>query len=62
MKKYDKQIPNITYSGNNKFVCGIVLTINGHNYYAPISHLTNKQQTNLQINEQVVPDSTKPKE
>lgn len=44
LKKYDRQIPNITYSGNNKFMCGIVLTINGHNYYAPISNTSQKDK------------------
>lgn len=51
LKTIDSQIPNIEYEGNNKFVCGIVLTINGINYYAPISHMTNRQRTNLQITE-----------
>lgn len=30
-------------------MCGIVLEVNGVKYYAPISHKTEKQQTNLQI-------------
>lgn len=49
LKKYDRQVPNIRYEGNNKFVCGVVLEIDGIKYYAPISHLTTKQQTNIQI-------------
>lgn len=48
-KKIDSQVPDIKYESNNKFVCGIVLEISGVKYYAPISHKTNKQQTNLQI-------------
>lgn len=51
LKTIDSQIPNIEYEGNNKFVCGIVLTINNINYYAPISHMTNRQRTNIQITE-----------
>lgn len=49
LQSFDKQVPNIEYDGNNKFVCGIVLSINNQDYYAPISHFTEKQQTNLQI-------------
>lgn len=49
LKQYDEQVPDIKYSNNNKFVCGIVLSVNNIDYYAPISHLKNKQQTNLQI-------------
>lgn len=49
LKTVDKQVPDINYHKNNKFVCGVVLEINGINYYAPISHMTEKQQTNLQI-------------
>lgn len=51
LKTIDSQIPNFEYEGNNKFVCGIVLTINNINYYAPISHMTNRQRTNIQITE-----------
>lgn len=49
LKTIDRQVPNIEYTLNNKFVCGIVLEVNGVKYYAPISHKTEKQQTNLQI-------------
>ncbi len=49
LQTIDRQIPNIHYSSNNKFICGIVLEMNGVNYYAPISHMTQKQQTNLLI-------------
>ena len=41
LKQFDNRIPNFNYSQNNKFVCGIVLSINGFDYYAPIS--SNKQ-------------------
>ena len=49
LQTIDRQIPNIHYSANNKFICGIVLDMNGVHYYAPISHMTQKQQTNLLI-------------
>lgn len=37
LRQFDNRIPNITYMTNNKFACGIVLSIAGHNYFAPIS-------------------------
>lgn len=37
LKKFDKQVPNIEYSGNNKFLCGVVIELNGDKFYAPIS-------------------------
>ena len=58
LKTIDTQVPDIEYSSNNKFVCGIVLEINGVKYYAPISHKTDKQQTNLQIFDKGRPIST----
>ena len=60
LQKYDSQVPNIEYSTNNKFVCGIVLNIEESNmdYYAPISHMTNKQQTNLLIYDNNTPISS----
>lgn len=51
LKTIDTQIPNIRYDTNNKFVCGIVLNIGDINYYAPISHMTSRQRTNMQITE-----------
>lgn len=49
LRQFDNRIPNITYSENNKFVCGIVLSIAGHNYFAPISSNKARQQTNILI-------------
>lgn len=49
LQSIDRQIPNISYDSNNKFICGIVLDINGFNYYAPISSNRQKQRTNLPI-------------
>lgn len=49
LQQYDSRVPNIMYAGNNKFVCGIVLTIGGHQYFAPISSNQAKQQTSLLI-------------
>lgn len=49
LKKYDKQIPNVDYSKNNKFFCGIVFQINEFNYFAPISSFNKQQRTNFLI-------------
>ena len=40
LRKFEHRIPNIHYASNNKFVCGIVLTVNGFDYFAPISSST----------------------
>ena len=49
LQSVDRQIPNVSSSANSKFVCGIVLRINGIDYYAPISSITQTQRTNLPI-------------
>ena len=49
LRQFDNRIPNIVYEANNKFVCGIVLSVNKHNYFAPISSNTAKQQTGILI-------------
>ena len=49
LRQFDNHIPNINYETNNKFVCGIVLSANGYNYFAPISSSKKKQQTSFLI-------------
>lgn len=49
LKTLDKQIPNVSYDSNNKFVCGVVFNVGDIQYYAPISHMNQKQRTNLPI-------------
>ena len=49
LKKFDHQIPEIEYDNNSKFFCGIVLEINGFNYYAPITSFNKQQRTNFVI-------------
>ncbi len=49
LRKFEHRIPNIHYASNNKFVCGIVLSVNGYDYFAPISSNTAKQRTSLLI-------------
>ena len=58
LQTIDRQVPNIHYSTNNKFVCGVVLNINGIKFYAPISHTTKKYQTSLLIYNKTVPISS----
>ena len=50
--KHDKRVPKIDYSGihaHDKFLCGIVLSIHEHNYFAPISSFRTPQRTNIII-------------
>lgn len=49
LRNYDSRIPNIVYSSNNKFVCGVVLKIGNYDYFAPLSSQKTKQQTNILI-------------
>jgi len=49
LKMFDSKIPNIDYSKHEKFVCGIVLQINGFNYFAPIPSFNKQQKTNILI-------------
>jgi len=49
LRNSDNRVPNITYASHNKFVCGVVLHISSYNYFAPISSKTDKQRTNLII-------------
>ena len=50
--KFDSHVPKIDYSAENayeKFLCGIVLSIHGHDYFAPISSFKTPQRTNIII-------------
>ena len=58
LKTIDRQIPDIAYSTNNKFVCGIVLDIGGVTYYAPISHTTQRFRTSKLIYDKGTPISS----
>jgi len=43
LRQYEEKIPYIGgYKNHNKFLCGIVLTVNSMNYYVPVS--SNKQK------------------
>lgn len=52
LRQFDARVPNIIYSGNNKFACGVVLDINGRNYFAPIFSNKARQQTNILIRDE----------
>lgn len=45
----DDKIPNIDYDKHKKFFCGIVLTINNFNYFAPVSSYNKKLHTTFLI-------------
>lgn len=49
---FDSKVPLVDYSKtskHDKFMCGIVLSVNGHNYFAPISSFATQQRTNVVI-------------
>jgi len=60
--QFDSKVPHVDYSKasqHDKFMCGIVLSINGHDYFAPISSFAVPQRTNIIIkNEQGKPISS----
>lgn len=47
LKTTEAKIPNISYDTHDKFICGVVLRINGKKYYAPISSFNKPQRTNI---------------
>ncbi|MCL2399400.1 MAG: type III toxin-antitoxin system ToxN/AbiQ family toxin [Defluviitaleaceae bacterium] len=50
--KFDSKVPLVGYSKtskHDKFMCGIVLSVNGHDYFAPISSFVVQQRTNIVI-------------
>jgi len=49
LRSIEPKIPNIRYANNDKFLCGIVLEVNGFKYYAPISSFKINQLTNILI-------------
>jgi len=52
LHKFDSKVPLVDYSKtskHDKFMCGIVLSVNGHDYFAPISSFAVQQRTNIVI-------------
>ncbi|GHV23600.1 hypothetical protein AGMMS49959_17140 [Planctomycetales bacterium] len=48
----ERRVPRVDYSAvgsHNKFLCGVVLSVAQHRYFAPISSFTIPQRTNLII-------------
>ena len=45
----DDKIPNVEYKKHKKFFCGVVLTINNFNYFAPVSSYNKKVHTSFLI-------------
>ena len=58
LKQYDPKVPDIKYKTNDKFVCGVVLDVCGVQYYAPISHVTQKNRTSFLIMDGASPISS----
>lgn len=52
LQNIDNKVPNIGYGLHDKFVCGIVLNINGCDYYAPISSNKTVFRTSFPIKNQ----------
>jgi len=52
LMKVDARVPRVDYSDSSlhdKFLCGIVLVVNGHDYFAPITSFNKPQRTNILI-------------
>ena len=50
--KVDTRVPRVDYSASSphdKFLCGIVLSVNNHDYFAPITSFNKPQRTNVLI-------------
>lgn len=58
LRTHDRKVPNTDYETHRKFVCGVVLHVNGVKYYAPISHDTQKRQTSILIRDKGRPISS----
>lgn len=43
------RVPDMEYSGRQKFLCGVVLTVNNFKYYVPVSSYKTKQSENILI-------------
>lgn len=49
LKTKDSRIPDISYSTNDKFICGVLFEIDSMKYYAPISSFDKPQKSNILI-------------
>ena len=53
LKEHESKVPNISYTAHDKFICGVVLEIDGRKYYAPISSFSKPQRTNILLKNSV---------
>lgn len=51
LRQFEKRIPNIIYENNRKFVCGIALSVDGYNFFAPISSKKKEHRTCIIISD-----------
>ena len=49
LRQHEQRIPLTTYPAHEKFFCGVVLNINGVNYFAPVSHYNQPNRTTFVI-------------
>ncbi len=49
LRNHDDKIPYISYENRDKFLCGVVLSINGINYYVPVSSNKKKYLSSFMI-------------
>jgi len=42
-------VPDMEYDGRQKFLCGVVLEVNGFKYYVPVTSYKQKQSENILI-------------
>ena len=52
LSQFNDKVPKINYSltgGHDKFLCGVIFTINNYNYFAPVSSYNIKQRSNFII-------------
>jgi protein AbiQ len=50
--RFDSKVPHVDYSAiskHDRFLCGIVLSVNNHSYFAPVSSFVVPQRTNIII-------------
>ena len=49
LQMIDPKVPNVQYETHDKFACGVLFEIAGHEYFAPISSFKHQQKTNFII-------------
>lgn len=49
LKTIEPKVPNISYTARDKFVCGIVMMVDSHKYFVPVSSYNEQVKTNMLI-------------